>query len=131
MQHDPELQRQAEQAKTLGKFVSFLKRWRWLAACVVLPSAMAVAYYGLIAADIYVSESRFVIKAPERNVSAPSTIGSLLQSTGLGSGAEQSSEIIGYLRSRDALSDLSKKTDVRAAFASNEADILSRFPTIL
>lgn len=131
MQHDPELQRQADQANTHGKLVSFLHRWRWFAACVVLPALLATSYYGLIAADIYVSESRFVIKAPERSVSAPSTIGSLLQSTGLGSGAEQSSEIIGYLRSRDALSDLSKKADVRGAFASSEADFLSRFPTLL
>jgi len=131
MQHDPELQRQAEAAGMHGKLVGFLFRWRWFAVFVILPSLLASLYYGLIVADIYVSESRFVIKAPERQQNSSSPIGNLLQGTGLSNGAEQSSEIIGYLRSRDALYDLSERVDVRGAFASNEADFLSRFPTLL
>lgn len=130
MQHDPELQRQAEAVSTQGKLVSLLKRWRWFGAFVLLPTLLATLYYGLIAADIYVSESRFVIKAPDRKTGGASPFGALLQGTGLGSGADQSSEIIGYLQSRDALSDLSQRVDVRGAFSSREADYFSRFPTI-
>lgn len=130
MQHDPELQRQAEVAGKSGRLVTLLRRWRWFAAFVVLPTLLAGLYYGVIAADIYVSESRFVIKAPERQKAGSSPLSSLLQTTGLGTGAEQSSEIIGYLRSRDALQELSQKHDVRAAFASPEADFLSRYPKL-
>lgn len=130
MQHDPELQRQADATGERGNVVATLRRWRWFAAAVVLPTLIAVLYYGVIASGIYVSESRFVIKAPERSQSSSSSIGSLLQSTGLGTGQEQSSEIIGYLRSRDALSDLSEQVDVRGAFASSEADFLSRYPQL-
>ncbi|EAQ29025.1 WcbD [Erythrobacter sp. NAP1] len=130
MQHDPDLQRQAEASGKRNQLVATLKRWRWFAAFVVFPSLVATLYYGVIAANIYVSESRFVIKAPERSQSSGSALGNLLQSTGFGTGAEQASEIIGYLRSRDALSDLSERVDVRAAFGSDEADFLSRFPLI-
>ena len=131
MQHDPDLQRQAEASGKRKKLVATLKRWRWFAAFVVLPSLVSMLYYGVIAADIYVSESRFVIKAPERQQASSSSLSGLLQSTGLGTGAEQSSEIIGYLRSRDALSDLSTRADVSGAFGSSEADFLSRFPLLL
>lgn len=131
MQHDPDLQRHADTIGRTGQFVATLRRWRWFAVCVILPSLIATIFFGFIAADIYVSESRFVIKAPDRPQGSGSSLGSLLQSTGLGSGQEQSNEIIGYLRSRDALSDLSEKVDVRGAFASKEADFLSRYPPLL
>lgn len=131
MQHDPELQRQAEVVQTRGSLMKLLYRWRWFIAFVTAPSLLAIVYYSLIAADIYVSESRFVIKAPERSQAGSSSLGSLLQGTGFGSGQEQSNEIIGFLRSRDALSQLSKQTDVRAAFASPKADFVSRYPTLL
>ena len=41
-----------------------LYRRRWFFLFVALPTLLAVLYYGLIASDVYVSQSRFVIKAP-------------------------------------------------------------------
>lgn len=131
MQHDPDLQRKAVATSKKSRVLDTLWRWRWFTVCVLAPSLIASLYWGVIASDIYVSESRFVIKAPERQKTSASALGSLLQTTGLGSGAEQSSEIIGYLRSRNALSDLAARKDVRGAFGSSEADFLSRFPTLL
>lgn len=130
MHHDTELQHRAEATSEGRKTAPRLKRWRWFGLFVILPSLLATLYYGVIAADIYVSESRFVIKAPDRQQSSGSGLGSLLQSTGLGSREAQASEILGYLKSRDALSDLSERVDVREAFGSSEADPLSRFPLI-
>lgn len=129
MRHDIDLQRHADE-RGKSRFASLLKKWRWFGFFVVLPSLLAVLYYGVIAADVYVSESRFVIKAPDRKQSTGSSLGALLQTTGLGSGAEQTNEILGYVQSRDALSDLSERVDVRGAFTSPEADPLSRFPLI-
>lgn len=128
MHHDTELQRHADAAGIKEKVLSRLKRWRWFGLFVILPSLLATLYYGVIAADIYVSESRFVIKAPDGQQGGGSSLGALLQSTGLGSGEEQASAILGYLRSRDALSDLSERVDVRDVFSSPEADPFSRFP---
>lgn len=130
MQHDPELQRHVESTGKRNKLVKKLTRWRWFGLFVVLPTALATLYYGVIAADVYVSESRFVIKAPERQQTGSGALGDLLQTTGLGSGAEQASEVTDYLRSRDALSDLTERMDVRGIFGSQEADFLTRFPLI-
>jgi capsular polysaccharide transport system permease protein len=131
MQHDPDLQRKALATDSRRRLLDVIARWRWFAAFVLAPSLIACVYWGFVASDVYVSESRFVIKAPERRKTSASALGSLLQTTGLGSGAEQTSEIIGYLRSRNALSDLETLADVRGAFASSEADFLSRYPTLL
>jgi capsular polysaccharide transport system permease protein len=130
MHHDPELQRHVEASASENKATKLLKRWRWFGLFVLLPSLLATLYYGVIAADVYVSESRFVIKAPDRKQAAGSSLGAILQSTGLGGGEEQAGEIIGYLQSRDALSDLSERVPVQDAFSSSRADYFSRFPLI-
>ena len=128
MHHDTELPKLAARSGRIAQYKARLIRWRWFVLAVILPTLLAVIYYGLIVSDIYVSESRFVIKAPDNRQQSVSSLSSLIQSTGLGGGQEQSNEILGYLRSRDALSDLSKQVDVRAAFSAPEADRLSRFP---
>lgn len=130
MHHDTDLQRHADATGTENAFIAKLKRMRWFGLFVVLPTLLATLYYGVIAADIYVSESRFVIKAPDQQQASTGSLGSLLQGGSLGSGEEQENQIVGYLRSRDALADLSERMDMRATFASSEADFLSRFPLI-
>ncbi|WP_313737144.1 Wzz/FepE/Etk N-terminal domain-containing protein [Sphingobium yanoikuyae] len=106
-------------------------RHRWFMLFVVLPSFLAILYYGLIASDIYVSEARFVIKSPNRQQSQISSFANLIQTTGMSEGQQQTHEVIDYLRSRDALADLSKNVDVKASFTSPRIDWLSRFPAPL
>ena len=130
MHHDTNLQPQVNESEAENSFVARLRRWRWFALFVVLPTALAILYYGAVAADIYVSESRFVIKAPERQRTSGGALGSLLQTTSLGSRDSPANEIIGYLQSRDALADLSTRVNVRGAFSSSEADVFSRFPLL-
>lgn len=137
MHHDTELQRLAVEVGTekqgglLGKLGARLRKWRWFAIVVIAPTLIASIYYGFIAADIYVSESRFVVKAPDKRASSMGSFSSFMQSAGLGGGQEQSSEILGYLRSRDALQDVSKSVDVRDIYSAEEADWLSGFPAPL
>ena len=104
MHHDPDLQRHVHETGNNKKTITLLKRWRWFGLFVMLPSLLATIYYSFIAADVYVSESRFVIKAPDQKAGGGGSIGAILSGSGFGSGREQASEIIGYLRSRDALS---------------------------
>lgn len=130
MQHDNQLQRLANEAGSARSLLQYLGRWRWFALFVVVPSLLATVYFGLIASDIYVSESRFVIKSPDRKQAPMSSLANLIQTTGLSAGHEQTSEVIDYLRSRDALRDLGKDVDVREAFASSAADRLSRYPKL-
>lgn len=109
-------------------FFDWLKKRRWFLLCVVAPTILAALYYGLIASDIYISESRFVIKSPDQKRSQMSTLANLIQTTGLSGGQEQTNEVLAYVRSRDALKALEQDPGVRNRFASSHADLLSRFP---
>jgi len=101
---------------------------RWFALFVLLPTLLAAVYYGLIASDIYVSQSSFTIKSPGQKSSSTSTLANLIQTTGLSGGEEQTQEVLQYLRSRDAISDLRPAVDVRKIYGDRGADFLSRFP---
>lgn len=109
-------------------WIRWAKKRRWFLLVAVLPTILAVLYYGLIASDVYVSESRFVIKSPEQKRSQLSTLANLVQTTGLSAGQEQTNEVLTYVRSRDALIALEKNTSARDKFSSADADFLSRFP---
>jgi capsular polysaccharide transport system permease protein len=45
---------------------AWLRKRRWFIAVVVLPTLLAIVYYGFIAADVYVSDSQFLIRSPDR-----------------------------------------------------------------
>lgn len=106
----------------------WLKKRRWWLLMVALPTLLAAVYYGLIASDIYVSESRFVIKSPDQKRSQMSTLANLVQTTGLSGGQEQTNEVLTYVRSRDALKALEKNAEILDRFSASQADFLSRFP---
>ncbi|TDW59224.1 capsular polysaccharide transport system permease protein [Novosphingobium sp. PhB55] len=111
------------------KIIEGLKRWRWFVLFVGVPTLIASIYYGMIASDVYVSESRFVVKTSGQKQSAmPSALSGLIQTAGLSSGQDQAREIVDYIQSRDALQALSKRIDVRDIFMSEKADWLSRYP---
>ncbi len=120
----------AEIAMSDGVFalVSWFRKNRWFLLIVALPTLLAAIYYGLIASDVYISESRFVIKNPNQKRSQTSTLANLVQTTGLSGGHEQTSEVLTYVQSRDALKALVEKVDIRDKFSSPQADFLSRFP---
>ncbi|MDR0781528.1 MAG: hypothetical protein LBF16_12685 [Pseudomonadales bacterium] len=109
-------------------FSAWLKKRRWFVLCVIVPTVLAAIYYGLFAADVYTSESRFVIKSPDQRRSQVSTLANLIQTTGLSGGQEQTNEVLGFIRSRDALEALQKNSNIRARFSAPEADLFSRFP---
>lgn len=104
-----------------------LRRWGLLGATVIAPTIVATAYFGVIASDVYVSESRFVVRAAER----PEGMG------GLGAlfkgfstvGSENVLLVRDYLLSRELILDLDERLGLREAYG--EGDVLSRFPSIL
>jgi capsular polysaccharide transport system permease protein len=106
----------------------WLRQHRWFALVVILPVLLTTIYYGLIASDRYVAESRFVIKAPNLRQQQTSTLANLIQTSGMSDGLMQTNEVMDYIRSRTGLADLSKRIDVRAKFENPAADFLSRYP---
>ena len=91
---------------------------------VVLPTLAAIVYFGFIAADVYISESRFVVRSPERQTASP--LGMLLKGTGFTRSQDDSYTVQDFMLSRDALRALDEKLKVRKAFS--KGDIFRRFP---
>lgn len=104
------------------------RKQRWFLLFVILPTVLAALYYGLIASDVYVSQSRFVIKAPGQKSMPSATLANLIQTSGFVGGEQETKEILDYIRSRDALGDLQRQVNFRALYADSGADFLSRFP---
>jgi capsular polysaccharide transport system permease protein len=116
------------EASTHGRkpLPSRMRKHRWFALFVILPTLLSAIYYCFIAADIYVSESRFVVKSPNEKRPQLSSLANLIQTTGLSGGQEQANEILEFVRSRDALADLQRQLNVERRYASG--DFLARFP---
>jgi len=109
-----------------------MKEWakrQWLFVLVVLvPTLSAIVYYGFIASDRFVSESRFLIRSPQHQ--APSgLVGQLLQSTGISPHSQDDTySVRDYILSRDALKELDEKLDLRKSFSNPVIDLFERFP---
>ena len=93
---------------------------------VLLPTVAACLYFGVIASDVYISESRFVVRNPQRQTA--SSLGSLLQSTGFSRSQDDTYSVHDYVLSRDALHELDRQLQVRKAFTSGDIDWVNRFP---
>ena len=106
---------------------------RWLSkfnavflVTVLLPTLGAIGYFGFVASDVYISESRFVVRNPQRQTATG--LGALLQSTGFSRSQDDTYSVHDFIRSRDALHELDEKLKVRAAFSDAKVDPISRFP---
>lgn len=93
---------------------------------VALPTLVAGVYYLLIASPRYVSESRFVVRSPERVQAAG--LGVMLQGVGLAGGHTDAYAVHEYITSRDGLNDLQRRYDVAAIIGRPEADVFSKYP---
>jgi len=93
---------------------------------VVLPTLIAAVYFLLIASPRYVSEARFIVRAPSNN--QPSTLGIALQGVGLTSTQTDSFAVHEYIRSGDGLRELMTQVDVAQAYGGRGADFFSRLP---
>ncbi|MCQ0031947.1 hypothetical protein EFP18_04190 [Burkholderia glumae] len=92
---------------------------------VALPTALAVLYYGVIASDVYVSESRFVVRSPQKQTPT-NVVGALLQGTGFSRAQDDTYPVIDYIESRDALRELNAGNYIVDAY-SEHGDPISRF----
>jgi capsular polysaccharide transport system permease protein len=113
-----------------GRYWSKLRRRTnpWFLGIVVLPTFLAAIYYGLIAANVYVSETKFVIHT--RSASQTNVLGGLLQSSGLSQGTDTTFAVIDFMGSRDAVNLLEKSNQLRAVLNRPEADYFSKFPSL-
>lgn len=93
---------------------------------VALPTVLTAIYFLFIATPRYVSEARFIVRAATQE--QPSSLGVALQGVGLSSNATDSFAVHEYIKSRDALSEVSRQMDISAILAAPGSDALSRYP---
>ncbi|MBS1098479.1 capsule biosynthesis protein [Gluconobacter sphaericus] len=93
---------------------------------VVLPTLLAIIYYGLIASPQYVSQADFVVRG--QTPQTPSLLAGILSSGGAAGGSEDTYAVQDYVMSRDAAQLLLKTQDLAHVFNVPEADSLARFP---
>ncbi len=96
-----------------------------LGVVVGVPTLLAVIYFGLLASDVYVSESRFAIRSAKSGA-AVSGLAAILSSPIVSSSSSESMVVIDYARSQDMLKSVSSELDVRAHFSQPDVDWLSR-----
>lgn len=95
----------------------------WIA--VVLPTLAALVYFTFLASDVYVSESRFVVRSPDKP--ATSGLGVFLKSAGFSNAGDEIYAAHDYVRSRDALRELDRGGAIAAAYGSNQVSLFNRF----
>ncbi len=94
---------------------------------VIVPTILAVAYYGWFASKQYVAEFRFMVKdnSAVANAGSAGVLAALGQS--LSSTNTENYLVADYLTSRQAVDDLEARIKVSQLYARPEIDRLSRF----
>ena len=107
----------------------WLKRRIVFVLTVLVPTLIASLYFGLFASGVYTTESRFVLRSPQKS---PAQTGGLLtnflQSTGIATSQDDTYLVHDFILSRDALRELDEKLGIRAAYSSHNIDWFDRFP---
>ena len=103
----------------------FRKKNALFLAVVIIPTILSILYFGIFASDVYISESRFVVKAPKQ--AASDGVGLLLQSAGFNNANEEVYATNDYIISRSALQQLNKDGAVTAAYTAPDISIFDRF----
>lgn len=92
---------------------------------VVLPTSLAVLYFGVFASDVYVSKSSFVVRSPDKQ--AASGLGVLLKTAGFSNSGDEVYAAKAFVESRDALNQLDRDGAFRKSYSSEKISIFDRF----
>lgn len=84
--------------------------------------------FGPIASDVYISESKFVVRSPQAQPQAG--IGGILSSIGVANSGQDGYVIANYVASMDAMMAVNKSLDLKTLFKSKNIDVFNRFASI-
>lgn len=85
--------------------LAWLKSMNWLfTGLVILPTLIASLYFGIFASEVYVSESRFVVRSPSKPNLSP--LGVVLGGGSLVGASEESEAVTEFLSSRQGLASI-------------------------
>lgn len=112
--------------KRLKPLNKYLKNFNGLfLLTVAVPTLLAVVYFGLITSDVYISESRFVVRSPKQQT--PTGLGALLQGAGFSRSEDDTHSVHDFILSRDALQKLNDRLKLDKSFSDPQIDLFSRF----
>ena len=92
---------------------------------VVLPIVASIIYFGFLASDIYVSESKFVVRSPDKPASTG--LGVILKSAGFANAGDEIYAAQSFAVSRDALRAVNRSGAFEAAYTRPEVSFFDRF----
>lgn len=121
---------------------AWVRRNALFTAIVLVPTAIATLYYGLIAADQYASEARFVVRSASGGGSL-TTLGlglgggmagglggaqAISSAPGMSRSPDDTYSVNEYIQSRDAAERLVRDNGLREMLSRSEGDFINRFP---
>lgn len=92
---------------------------------VVIPTVLSILYFGVFASDVYISESKFLVRSPDKP--AATGLGMLLKSSGFANAGDEIYAAHDYVLSRDALQALNRRDAFKRAYVSSQVSIFDRF----
>jgi capsular polysaccharide transport system permease protein len=92
---------------------------------VVLPVLAAVLYFGFFASDVYISESKFVVRSPDKPAS--SGLGVILKTAGFANAGDEVYAAQSYAASRDALRAINRNGAFEKAYTRPLISVFDRF----
>ena len=92
---------------------------------VVLPVLAAVLYFGFFASDVYISESKFVVRSPDKPAS--SGLGVILKTAGFANAGDEIYAAQSYAASRDALRAINGNGAFENAYTRPLISVFDRF----
>jgi capsular polysaccharide transport system permease protein len=95
---------------------------------VALPTIVSAVYFGLFASDIFISESRFVLRTPQKQ--SMSGLSAILQGSGFSRSPDDAYLVHDYMLSRDALRELEREFALAKSFGARTVDVVARFAGI-
>ena len=107
-------------------WAELLTRYGLFLLVVALPVMLSVAYYGLIASDRYVSEAKFVVRAP--GAGAGGGLSMVMRGDASNRTADDTHAVNAFVLSRDAASELARTHALREVMSRPEGDMFARFP---
>ena len=124
----PDAVEDATRNRESGSGRSSAKWWAILRSFLImvgLPTALTGTYYGVVASDVFVSETRYAIRTGEQ---APATglLASMLGPAATTRAGDDASIVRDYILARDMLDELDRELDLRSHYAAAAIDPLSR-----
>ena len=100
-----------------SRITSLMKQFLFV-GIVFIPTVLSTIYFGLIASDVFISESKFIVRAPQQQVSG-SALGVLLQGTSFARAQDDSYTVQDYIQSRSSIKDVAEQIDIINVYKSN------------